>query len=38
MLNKQGAIVISLTLDDSDICIINCILDSGQKDMSTRLH
>ena len=38
MLNKQGAIAVSLSIDDTDLCLINCLLDSGQKDTSSRLN
>ncbi len=37
LLNNKGAILVKFNIDDSDICIINCQLDSGTKDMQTRL-
>jgi len=37
ILNNRGCIVNKFVFDDSDVCIINCQLENGQKDMHNRV-
>lgn len=37
MMSNKGAVIIKMYIDDTSFCFINCLLESGAKNINTRI-